>query len=160
MKRKNLLILSAIVGLLILGGGAGYFFYLRPRFQHDGKDAKKGVVHLFASISPMVVNVHTPSGRFGLGGGSDGYLQVGFKLETNSGKVVDAFQRLRPAIRGNVLTLMLEVSPDVLTKTAARTALKNRVLASVNRTLRKDAPELGTHRFQRIYFTRFVTQSG
>lgn len=158
MNRKKILILIAVVVLLGLGGGAGYYFFLRPRLNPKEKTAAS-LVHLFASIDPMVVNVHAASDKFGLGGGSDGYLQVGFKLETGSKEVIKAFQKLRPAIRGNVLTLMLEVSPDVLTKSSARTALKNRILASVNRTLQKDAPKVGKKRFRRIYFTRFVTQS-
>lgn len=158
MKRKKLLIITAVVILLAVGGGAGYFFYFR-HLLHPKHEAAGPAAHLFASIAPMVVNVHEKSGQFGLGGGSDGYLQVGFKLETSSKKVIDTFEQLRPAVRGNVLTLMLEVSPDVLTKASARTALKNRILASVNHMLQKDVPALGKKRFRRIYFTRFVTQS-
>lgn len=158
MKRKKLLIVSALVVVLAGAGGASYFYYFR-HLLHPKTTADRPAVHLFASISPMVVNVHEQSGQFGLGGGSDGYLQVGFKLETSSKKVIDAFERLRPAVRGNVLTLMLKVSPDVLTKASARTALKDRILASVNHTLQKDAPDIGKKQFRRIYFTRFVTQS-
>lgn len=158
MKRKKLLIVSAIVLVLAGGGAASYFYYFR-HVLHPKASTSATATHLFASIAPMVVNVHAQSGQFGLGGSSDGYLQVGFKLETDSKKVVDAFEQLRPAVRGNVLTLMLKVSPDVLTKASARAALKNRILANVNRTLQKDAPGIGKQRFRRIYFTRFVTQS-
>lgn len=158
MKRKKLLTITALVILLAAGSGAAYLFYFRHLLYPKHASARP-TIHLFASIAPMVVNVHGQSRQFGLGGGSNGYLQVGFKLETSSKKVIAAFERLRPAIRGNVLTLMLEVSPDVLTKASARTALKNRILANVNRTLQKDAPALGKKRFRRIYFTRFVTQS-
>lgn len=158
MKRKKFLIVTAVV--LVLAGGCvvSYFFYFRHLLHHKAV-AEQPSTHLFASIAPMVVNVHAQSGQFGLGGSSDGYLQVGFKLETDSQKVINAFEQLRPAVRGNVLTLMLKVSPEVLTKASARTALKNRILTSVNHTLRKYSPGIGKHRFRRIYFTRFVTQS-
>jgi flagellar basal body-associated protein FliL len=155
MRGKTLIIVIASVGVvLLLGAGGAYWMLGRHAKAHPV--AKAAPKPLFVSLDPMTVSVHGQN-RFGLQ--SDGaYLQVGFQFATVKKEAVNEFNAILPAVRGNVLSLLLNVSPKVLTEQAAREKMKQQVLAEVNKTLAKNDSSLAKQAFGKAYITLFVTQ--
>lgn len=158
MQRRALIIISAaVVALLAIGAGATYWFMVvRP--EHAKAAAAQPKKALFVSLAPMVVNIRA-KGQFGLGGEST-YLQIGFEFSSVQERAIKSFKSIQPAIRGNVLALMLNASPKILVKKAAREKLRARVLALVNKMMTKNDSKIGEHAFSRAYITNFVTQPG
>jgi len=159
MRGKLIVIIAvAVVALLAAGGGAYYF--LKVRRARPGAVATKlqPKKKLFVSLKPLVVSINK-KGKLGLPDQST-YLQVGFQFETVHDKARTAFKDLRPAIRGNVLALLLNLSPEVLHSQAVRDRMKKHVLQTVNQTLYSNQPDVGHDAFDRVYVTRFVTQAG
>lgn len=159
MQRRSfiIIIIAAVGAVLAIGAGATYWFMV-ARPEHAKAAAVKPKKALFVSLAPMVVNIQA-NGQFGLGGEST-YLQIGFEFSTVRKHAIKAFKSIQPAIRGNVLALMLDASPEILVKKAARDRLRARVLALVNTMLVKSDHDIGAHPFSHAYLTNFVTQPG
>lgn len=157
MRGKKVWIIIGAVVLLLLAGGGTYFF-LASRNTGTATAAKKPTKHLFADLQNLLVNIHGQS-QDGLVADPGMYLQLGFKLETTSAKTITDFKALLPAIRGNVLNLLLDASSDVVSHSSARNKMKQKVLGVVNQTLNQNDPALGKHPFTQIYLTNFVTQA-
>lgn len=158
MKRRTwITAISATICLVAVASGLSiWFFVVRPDQVKARADKPKKM--LFVSIRPVVVNVHS-KGQFGLSTGPT-YLQIGFELATTDAKALSIFKSIQPAIRGNVLDVLLNASPDVLDKQVARNKLRARVLALVNGMLAQHAKKGAHHAFSSVYITRFVTQPG
>lgn len=155
MKTK-VLIAVAVVVILAIGGGGYWYFKMRPKEVAAAKKAPKK--KLFATLKPMVVGVSGNS-QYGLSSGTT-YLQIGFQFETVKKKSLSDFNSLKPAIRGHVMSLMLNAKPAILHKKQARQKMKQNVLAEVNKVIASNDPKAGKHAFDQIYITNFVTQSG
>ncbi|MGN8158748.1 flagellar basal body-associated FliL family protein [Salinisphaera sp. RV14] len=157
--RKTVIIAASIVLLAILGGsGAYYYFVMDSAPSHVAKAPKPQPK--FVALKPIVVNLQASNESSGNSYGSASYLQVGFKLATTNDKAVQAFKDMQPAIRGNVLDLLLEQPASVITSDAARKKMKAAVLKTVNQTI---ADQLDSAKkepgFSKVYITRFVTQT-
>lgn len=158
MRGKLIIIIAIVVVVLLAGGGAGYWYFMMRPSHTTAQKAKPPKKKLFVSLKPMVVSVEGQS-QFGLSSGTT-YLQIGFEFETVHQKALQAFNDLRPAIRGKVLTLLLNLSPDVLHQQDVRTKMKQKVLGVVNKTIADNEPDVGKQSFEQVYITNFVTQSG
>lgn len=157
MKGKLLwIIIAMLVVMLLAGGGAAYWLL---RFQKSAQAAVQPVPKkVFVSLNPFVVSIQVPD-KMG-GPAAVTYLQIGFQFAAVHKRDVEAFKDLQPAIRGNVLALLLDLPPAILQQSKLRDQLKEKVLAEVNKTLANNRPELGKQAFTKVYITRFVTQAG
>lgn len=161
MRDKRVVIIIILVSVIVLlaGGGAAYYFLkMRSAKTSVATAQAKPRKKLFVSLKPLVVSIEE-KGKFGMPSQST-YLQVGFQFETVHARALHAFKDLRPAIRGNVLALLLNVSPAVLHQQSARDKMKQNVLKAVNETLHENEPKVGQTAFGQVYITRFVTQAG
>lgn len=159
MKGKLIVIIAVGVVVLLAGGGGAYYFLKIRRSKPSAMATKpQPKKKLFVSLKPLVVTIDQ-KGKFGLPIQAT-YLQVGFQFATVRDKARKAFKSLRPAIRGNVLSLLLNLSPDILREQSARDRMKKRVLRTVNDTIYRNQPNVGHDAFDQIYITRFVTQAG
>lgn len=154
--RGKVIIAAAVVVALGLGGGGYWYFWMRPGEIAAAKAAPKK--KLFAAIKPMVVGL-SPSGKYGLASGTV-YLQVGFQFETVHKKAIKDFASIKPAIRGHVMDLMLNLPLTVIHKKKIRTQMKQSVLDEVNKVIAANDPKAGKHSFDHIYITHFITQQG
>lgn len=158
--RKTVIIAASIVVLLAIlgGGGAYYYFVMGGAPSHVAKAPKTQPE--FVALKPIVVNLQDSNGSSGNSYAAASYLQVGFKFATTSDKAVKIFKAMQPAIRGNVLDLLLKQPPSVTTSDAARKKMKAAVLKTVNQTI---ADQLDSAKkapgFSKVYITRFVTQT-
>lgn len=157
--RKIVIIAAPIVLLAILGGGGAYYYFImRSAPSHAAKAPKPKPE--FVALRPMVVNLQASNGSSGNNYAAPTYLQVGFKLATTNDKAVQVFKDMQPAIRGNVLGLLLKQPASVTSSAAARKKMKAAVLKTVNQTI---ADQLNSAKkapgFSKVYITRFVTQA-
>lgn len=153
--RGKIIIAAIVVAVLVVGGGGYWYFKMRPKEVATAKKAPKK--KLFASIKPMVVGLSQKS-NYGLTSGTT-YLQIGFQFETVHKKAIKDFNSVKPAVRGHVMNLMLNLSPAVIHKKKARQKMKQSVLKEVNKVIANNDPKVGKHAFDHIYITNFVTQS-
>lgn len=145
--------------LALVGGGAFYYSEMRPApAQAENKPAPKPQ---FVSLKPIVVTLQTQDqGQMSMSSVST-YLQVGFQFSTTDAGAVSAFKAMRPAIRGNVLDLLLQQPAKVITSDTQRRQMKAAVLKVVNQTLSDSGSENADGgAFNKVYVTRFVTQPG
>lgn len=166
MRLALIIIAACVVILAFVGGGAFYYFEMRPdpAAQAENKPAPKPQ---FVSLKPLVVNLRTPDQGQGQGqfpmrmSSGSTYLQVGFQFSTTDAGAISAFDDMRPAIRGNVLDLLLQQSADVITSHSKRQQMKDAVLKVVNQTVTSaGADNADGATFSKVYVTRFVTQPG
>lgn len=157
MKGKLWLIIIPIMAVMLLAGGGAAYWFLRG--QLSAQAAVPPVPKkVFASLNPFVVSIQLPD-KLG-GPPAVTYLQIGFEFAAVHKEDVEAFKDLRPAIRGNVLALLLDLPPAILQQSKLREKMKQEVLEAVNKTLASNRPELGKQPFKKVYITRFVTQAG
>ena len=153
--RTKILIAIALVVVLAIGGGGYWYFKIRPKEVAAAKKAPKK--KLFASVKPMVVGISGGS-KYGLSSGTT-YLQIGFQFQTVKKKAIADFDNLKPAIRGHIMSLLLDAKPAILNHKQARNQMKKSVLKEVNKIIVSNDPKFGKHVFDQVYITNFVTQS-
>ncbi len=154
------IVLAAVLAAVVSSGATGFVALRMAATRHGGRHAPPKHQAAapkklqFASLQSMVVSLPDGSAY----GGST-YLQVSFKFATTSKKALQEFAAVKPAIRGQVLEFMLDQKSAILHSHDARNALKTNVLGLVNSVLSSNDPSLGDRPMQRVYITRFVTQS-
>lgn len=149
---------AAVLIIALIGGGGFYYFFV---LRHESSQMTTAHQHPpkpdFVSLKSMVVNLQPSNGR--KYGGSV-YLQVGFKFATTNSKAIKVFKSMQPAIRGNVLNLMLKQPATVTHSEKARDKMKKAVLKTVNQTIANQLDRANkASGFSKVYITRFVTQS-
>lgn len=159
--RKIVIISAAAAVFIALIGGGGYYYFVRRHAPSTTAAAHQRPPRPeFVSLKSMVVNLQPSGSSYASDYGASAYLQVGFKFATTNDNAVEAFKSMQPAIRGNVLDLMLKQPAAVTHSEAARDRMKVAVLKTVNQTI---ASQLDSSKkdpgFSKVYITRFVTQS-
>lgn len=151
MRKPLILIIALLIVLSIAGAGGYFYFYKAPSSKQTAKLN-------FVSVKPMVVSLQPAKGNAFASGST--YLQVGFELSTTDLQAVQEFKAMRPAVRGNILDLLLKQPQSVISNDGQREKMKTAVLGAVNSTIAGSHDSKNEHMFSKIYVTRFVTQGG
>lgn len=133
MPSKLIAALLGVVVVIVLLGGGGYYMLQK---NGSGKTAEKAAPPPKPSfVSMKSFTIHVAGEKNGEFRGIGSFIQIGFQLETTSATAVERFEARKPAVRGNVLSVLLEQPITILNDKDARKAMKASVLQVVNRTL-------------------------
>ncbi|MCW8807014.1 MAG: flagellar basal body-associated FliL family protein [Rhodanobacter sp.] len=158
-RRRGLLVVGLIVGLLLVGGIVAYAVI--PRHPGTPAHATRRVTAVKTTATrtsikdavylpltpPFVVNVKD--------GDSLRYLQVGITLMAHDAAALDAATAADPVIRDALLSLFSGADYASIVEPAGRAKLQAQALATVQKIVRA---QLGRPGIDALYFTSFVIQ--
>ena len=150
--RGKLLIIGAIV-LLVAGiaGGAAFYFMHRSAAQAEPDAASAAPAHkqaLYLNLRPDFIVNSTAVGQ-------RRYLQTNVAVMARDQAVIDAVNTHAPIIRSAIINLLADEDFMVLQTDAGKQALREKMLATINATLKKEA---GVDGIEAVLFTSFVMQ--
>jgi flagellar basal body-associated protein FliL len=129
----------AVVFVVVLGG-AGIFFWMRPLVPTNAAENNSAVGFTFP-LETFVVN---------LNGGERAYLRVGIAVGLS--RPPARKEELPVAlVRDTILSVLSSVRPEQLTQPEGKSKLKAEILQA----LKDRAPQLGV---EDVYFTEFLVQ--
>jgi flagellar FliL protein len=128
-KGKLKLIIAAIGFLAILGGGAGWFFFMRGHGEEAHADAPPQKPPAFVEVPDMLVNlVGAPGERIQ-------YLKVKLVLEVKEERQVEAIKPSLPRVTDLFQTYLRELRASDLNGSAGLFRLKEELTRRVNAAL-------------------------
>lgn len=127
-KGKLKLIIAAVGFLAIVGGGAGWFFFMRGHGHADEAhaEAPKAKPPVFVEVPDMLVNL------VGAPGERVQYLKVKVVLEIKEEKQVEAIKPTMPRVTDIFQTYLRELRPADLNGSAGLFRLKEELTRRVN----------------------------
>jgi flagellar FliL protein len=128
-KGKLKLIIAAIGFLAILGGGAGWFFFMRGHGEEAHAEAPPPKPPSFVEVPDMMVNL------VGAPGERVQYLKVKLVLEVKEEKQVEAIKPSLPRVTDLFQTYLRELRPSDLNGSAGLFRLKEELTKRVNSAL-------------------------
>ena len=152
-KKKGKL-LWIVIAVLVLGGGAGAWFALKPgpaaeRAAADNKPASPHAAPIYYKFDPaFVVN-------FG-GEGSARYLQVTVEAMSRDMTVVESLKNFEPAVRNDLVMLYSGQDNATLMTVEGKEKLRAATLAIIRKVL--DSEGANGQGLEAVYFTSFVIQ--
>lgn len=153
--RKKLVLVSAVIAVLLIGGGlAGYFFLLNG--EADLETAEEGAEEpepkgapIYHRMDPVFV-VNLPPG------GKAKMLQVGLQVFTRDPTVGGILEQHGPLLRHHLLEILSNQQADTLYTRAGRQALQAALQDALQD--RVAAVSGDQARIEALYFTQFVMQ--
>ncbi len=159
---KKTIIIIVLVALLLIGVsvGATLFFLGGDKSAQEGvseeqeatevKSSDKNLPKkaLYLPLETMVVNFADPKPAR--------YLQVDIQLMAYDPVVLQAVEENMPVVRNDILVLLGSQTYDAISNREGKDALREQIVAAVNRILKQQAGIKGT--LQAVYFTSFVMQ--
>lgn len=149
-KKKNKLVLFAIIGIVFaLVGGGGFFAYtkfLAPEPAIDQSDVEKEVkepIGEMFTLEPFVVNLSDPKGKR--------YLKVTIAIELENAMGLETAEKNKPKLRDMIIMLLTSLSFEEVMTPEGKIRVRDELFERVNLILRPD-------RANNIYFTDFVIQ--
>jgi flagellar FliL protein len=126
-KKGKLKLLIAVAGfVLILGGGAGWFFFMRGHGEEVHAEAPPPKPPSFVEVPDMMVNlVGSPGERVQ-------YLRVKVVLEVKEEKQVEAIKPNLPRVTDLFQTYLRELRPSDINGSAGLFRLKEELTKRVN----------------------------
>ena len=154
-KKKGLpikLIIIAVGGLLILGGGgfAAWKFFLAPKpaVEAEGKKEPEGKPvdkpGAMMNLEPFVVNLADPAGKR--------FLKLTMSLDIKDDKLKKEIESRMPQIRDAILLLLTSKSYNEISQVSGKIRLRNDILKIINQAL------AGAGQVHAVYFVEFVIQ--
>ena len=129
-KKGKLKLLIAVAGfVLILGGGAGWFFFMRGHGEEAHAEAPPPKPPSFVEVPDMMVNL------VGAAGERVQYLKVKIVLEVKEEKQVEAIKPTLPRVTDLFQTYLRELRPSDLNGSAGLFRLKEELTKRVNLAL-------------------------
>lgn len=135
INKKLLLIITAVLLVLGLAGGAGWYFLIKKDEQTDGEVVEvveaepEPEVHrgppTYLPLDNMVVNLANPGG--------EKLAQVGVTLELSDAKAVEKVKVYLPAIRSGILMLISQRTSEELLQIEGKEKLTADILAEASR---------------------------
>ena len=125
-KGKLKLIIAAIGFIAILGGGAGWFFFMRGHGEEAHAEAPPPKPPSFIEVPDMMVNL------VGAPGERVQYLKVKLVLEIKEEKQVELIKPALPRVTDLFQTYMRELRPTDLNGSAGLFRLKEELTKRVN----------------------------
>lgn len=154
-KPKSKLPLIVIAAVVLIGGGVGAWFFLKPAKAKDGapaaaatKPAPHAAPLYYKFDPPFVVN-------FG-GEGAARYLQIALEAMTRDPAAAESLKATEPAVRHDLV--MLYSAQDNATLMSADG--KEKLRAATLEAIRKEVDSEGGNGklIEAVYFTSFVIQ--
>ena len=128
-KGKLKLIIAAVGLIAILGGGAGWFFFMRGHGEEAHAEAPPPKPPSFVEVPDMLVNM------VGAPGERVQYLKVKVVLEVKEEKQVEAIKPNLPRVTDLFQTYMRELRPSEINGSAGLFRLKEELTKRVNLAL-------------------------
>src|SRR6266700_1830889 len=128
-KAKLKLIIAAVGFIAILGGGAGWFFFMRGHGEEMHAEAPPPKPPSFIEVPDMLVNL------VGAPGERVQYLKVKIVLEVKEEKQVEAIKPTLPRVTDLFQTYLRELRPTDLNGSAGLFRLKEELTKRVNLAL-------------------------
>jgi len=125
-KGKLKLIIAAVGFIAILGGGAGWFFFMRGHGEEVHAEAPPPKPPSFVEVPDMMVNL------VGAPGERVQYLKVKLVLEIKEEKQVELIKPSLPRVIDLFQTYLRELRPSDLTGSAGLFRLKEELTRRVN----------------------------
>ena len=126
-KKGKLKLIIALVGFVaILGGGAGWFFFMRGHGEEVHAEAPPPKPPSFVEVPDMMVNL------VGAPGERVQYLRVKVVLEIKDDKQVDAIKPNLPRVTDLFQTYLRELRPSDINGSAGLFRLKEELTKRVN----------------------------
>ena len=160
-KFNKKLILFALVGFLMVGGGAAsgaYYFATKnaPRAQAPGEEGETEVAEVaelpteahYVALDPAFTVNFEREGRAQ-------FLQVSLQAMTRDPEVVELIERNMPMIRNNLVLIFSARSSDDLDTMEGKEALREATRAGIQEVVVKEG---GEGEVEAVYFTSFVMQ--
>jgi flagellar FliL protein len=128
-KGKLKLIIAAVGFVAILGGGAGWFFFMRGHGEEAHAEAPPPKPPSFVEVPDMMVNL------VGAPGERVQYLKVKIVLEIKEEKQVESIKPSLPRVTDLFQTYLRELRPTDLNGSAGLFRLKEELTKRVNAAL-------------------------
>jgi flagellar FliL protein len=125
-KGKLKLVIAAVGFLVILGGGAGWFFFMRGHGEEAHAEAPPPKPPSFVEVPDMMVNL------VGAPGERVQYLRVKIVLEVKEEKQVEAIKPNLPRVTDLFQTYLRELRPSDINGSAGLFRLKEELTKRVN----------------------------
>ena len=126
-KKGKLKLIIALVGFVaILGGGAGWFFFMRGHGEEVHAEAPPPKPPSFVEVPDMMVNL------VGAAGERVQYLRVKIVLEVKEEKQIEAIKPNLPRVTDLFQTYLRELRPSDLNGSAGLFRLKEELTRRVN----------------------------
>ena len=149
---KGKLVIFLILGILVIGGGAGGTFWYLNRHKSDGKTAHAKAPPKESYYLPLdpafVVNFQSGSSRAR-------FLQVTLDAVTHNKTVLDEIKKHMPVIRNNLVMLFSSQTYKNLITSQGKERLRAEALKEIQQVLEKETGKKGVYN---VYFTSFVMQ--
>jgi flagellar FliL protein len=156
---KKMLVLG-LIGLLVMGGGAGAALYFGGFLSAGAATAQSGdedtAPNPIASNEPP--NYLTLDPPFIVNFGDEamlGYLQVGVAVMTRDQAIIQQVTNNLPHIRNNLIMLFGNQDQNALNSTEGKETLRRQTLEEIQSILQK---EIGKPGVEDVFFTSFVMQ--
>jgi flagellar protein FliL len=152
-KKKGKL-LWIVIAVVVIGGGAGVWFAMKPAAQPEGgaaaaKPATSHAAPIYYKFDPaFVVN-------FG-GEGSARYLQVTVEAMSRDMTVVESLKNFEPAVRNDLVMLYSGQDNATLMTVEGKEKLRAATLGIIRKVL--DSEGANGQGLEAVYFTSFVIQ--
>ncbi len=149
------IILAAIAGLALLGGGAGgTLAYLQMKHHAGPPKPPPPKPIYFAELDDLVVSVPADSG----GQSGQSYVQFSVQFASTDQQAVAIFTALQPIAKAETIDLLMSETARQLMDPATHAALAKNCLAIANQVLDKNAAYTPPNPFTAAYITNIVEQ--
>ncbi len=150
---KGKLLLLIGIGVLVLGGGVGGFFYWKSSQAHSANAAQKEKpVKLpleFLTLEPaFVVNFEASQ--------TVRFLQIEVRLASRDPATIELLKHNDPVIRNDLLLLFGNQNYEEVSTRGGKDKLRQQTLAAVRRVIKTEGGE--AEKVEGVYFTSFVMQ--
>lgn len=126
---RKKVILIALIGLALGGGGAGAWFYLHKGADQPGHEPVRAAAPpVFINLEPFTVNLQPD-------GAADQYLQAVAVLRVADDATAGTLKQYMPELRHRVLLLLSSKKAAELSTPAGREQLAEQLRAEANRIL-------------------------
>ena len=138
-RKKGKLVVLLAVALLVLGGGAGAWWYLTQRgaAEAPSADAKSAPAKapIFVNLEPFTVNLLEENG--------DHYLQVAVVYQVSDDKVIEQIKTYMPVLRSRILLMLSSKRPSDISTPEGKSKLVGELVAAARESVPGQTPERG-----------------
>lgn len=142
-KKKRLILIG--VTLLVLGGGSGAWFALKPAQGTQDPQAEAPAAPVFMPLEPFVVNLQ----------GGEQYLQTDITLQLEDEAQLEAIKLHMPRVRSRLLSVLSSMDAESLAKEEDKIKLAQAIKVQVQRPFDSKGK---AQKVKDVLFTSFVIQ--
>lgn len=145
--KKTLFIIVGLVLVLVIGGGAGAWFFMNQD-KHPSEKVEVAPPPIFVTLEPLTVNLQR-------GEEGDQYLQTTLTAQFGEKEHEEMMKLYMPQIRSRLLLLLSSKKASEINSEDGKKKLTEDILATIRRPYSDKGPG---QRIMNIHFTSFVIQ--